>query len=181
MSFTAARRTFTKSVCALAAAPFVITRNAEARGYEKSLSFYNLHTGEALNNAVFWENGSYIPETLSDINNILRDHRTGDVHEMDPKLALILHGIKSRTGVNNRFNIISGYRSPKTNTMLRGKSSGVAKKSFHMLGQAMDMNLEGADLTHVRSAALDVPVTGGVGIYGSSGFVHVDTGPRRTW
>lgn len=175
------KRRFLGLGCAAAASTFFVPGLAEARGYERKLTLHNIHTGEWLKNAVYWENGRYVSETLDDINRIFRDHRTGDIHKMDPKLTHILYGIRRHTGSDGVFNIISGYRSPKSNNALRQRSSGVAKKSYHMLGQAMDINLEKSSVNNVRKAALAMDATGGVGAYGSSGFVHVDTGPRRTW
>lgn len=181
MTSAPTRRRFIATGCAAVAGAFFIPGRSEALGYERTLTFHNIHTGEWLKDAVYWENGRYVTETLNDINRIFRDHRTGDIHEMDPKLTHILYGIRRHTGSDQAFNIISGYRSPKSNNMLRNKSSGVAKKSYHMLGQAVDINLEGVSVNNVRKAALAMDATGGVGAYGSSGFVHIDTGPRRTW
>lgn len=144
------------------------------------LKFNNLHTGEVLD-VTFREKGSYLPDALSEINHVLRDHRTGDVAPMDPGLMDLLSDLARRierpTGT---FNIISGYRSPKTNAKLASRSGGVARKSYHMRGMAIDISMDGTELTHLHRAALRME-RGGVGDYPRSGFIHVDTGPVRSW
>lgn len=145
----------------------------------KALSLHNLHTGERLK-AVFWEKGRYITDAVSAFNKILRDHRTGEVHTMDPELYHLLATLQTKVEYNGTVDIISGYRSSKSNEMLRSNSGGVAKKSFHLQGKAIDIAMPGKDLKHVYKAALTMR-RGGVGLYTGSGFVHVDTGPVRTW
>jgi uncharacterized protein YcbK (DUF882 family) len=145
----------------------------------RSLSFYNLHTGESLR-TTYWEEGIYIPEALDEINHLLRDHRTGEVMQMDVALFDLLHDIRSKADTRKPFNIISGYRSPQTNATLRNHSSGVAKKSLHMQGKAIDINLSGVDLSQLRKIAMHEK-SGGVGYYPASNFVHVDVGRVRYW
>lgn len=146
---------------------------------ERILTFRNLHTGEKLR-ATFWAQGDYIREELGAVNRVLRDHRSGDVHPMDPKLLDLLYVLQQSVGVKGAFHIISGYRSPATNQKLRAKSSGVAKKSLHMQGKAIDIRLPGCELKQLRNAALALKA-GGVGYYPSSNFLHVDTGRVRNW
>lgn len=144
------------------------------------LKFYNTHTGER-RHIVYREHGSLIEEGLQEINFITRDFRTGDIVEMDPKLMDLLHGLQSLTNPKGEFEIISGYRSPKSNQKLRNRdSSGVAKRSFHMQGRAIDIRLQNVDLKHLYRAARELKV-GGVGYYPGSNFIHVDTGRVRTW
>ncbi len=145
----------------------------------RSLSFYNLHTGESLN-TTYWEQGVYHPDALAEINHVLRDFRTGETHAIDVELFDLLNDIRRRADSKERFNVISGYRSPKTNAMLNSSSSGVAKKSLHMQGKAIDVNLPGLDLKHLRQIAMHEKV-GGVGYYPKSNFVHLDTGRVRYW
>lgn len=145
----------------------------------RSLSFYNLHTGESLH-TTYWEQGAYHPQALEEIQHVLRDFRTGDTHDMDIALFDLLHEIRSKSGSQKAFNVISGYRSPKTNAMLNGTTNGVAKKSLHMLGKAIDINLPGLELKHLRKIAINEK-QGGVGFYPKSNFVHVDTGRVRNW
>lgn len=146
---------------------------------DRSLSFHNLHTGEKLE-ATFWENGRYLNDAMSAINHVLRDHRTNDVHPMDPKLLELLHTLSDKVGVQKPFQIISGYRSPATNNMLSKASSRVAKKSYHMQGRAIDVFLPGCELSDLHKAALSMK-QGGVGYYPRSNFIHVDTGKVRSW
>lgn len=147
--------------------------------YEKSLSFYNTHTGEKLT-TTFWAEGVYIPEGLSEINHILRDHRSGIVSQMDVELFDLLYTIRTKMDSTKPFHVISGYRSPTSNAKLRDHSSGVAKKSLHMQGKAIDINLPGRHLAELKKTAMALK-QGGVGYYPESNFVHVDVGRVRYW
>ena len=149
------------------------------RGGQRQLSLHNLHTGEHVTRT-YWADGEYLAEPLADIDRVLRDHRTDDVHPIDPQLLDVLHRLRDRVGCNKPFEIISGFRSPKTNSMLRGKSNGVAKKSLHMQGKAIDLRLPGHELGKLRQAALSLQA-GGVGYYPRSNFLHLDTGRVRHW
>ena len=140
---------------------------------------HNIHTGEKLE-AVYWENGGYVPDAVQALNTVLRDYRNDQIHPMDTGLYDILGQIQSRTGSKQPFQVISGYRSPATNRMLSERSGEVAKHSLHMEGKAMDIYLEDVALEHVRAAALDLG-RGGVGYYPQSRFVHVDVGRVRQW
>lgn len=140
---------------------------------------HNIHTGEKLE-AVYWENGAYVPDAVSALDKVLRDYRNDEVHPMDPGLYDLLDQIARKTESKGPFQVISGYRSPATNRLLSKRSGEVAKKSLHMDGKAMDIFLEDVELSHVRAAALDLGV-GGVGYYPTSNFVHVDVGPVRKW
>jgi uncharacterized protein YcbK (DUF882 family) len=140
---------------------------------------HNLHTGDKFN-AVYFENGRYVADALAEAMRVLRDWRTGEEHMMEPGLFDALHAINTRLETNRPFQIISGYRSPKTNAMLHARSSGVASTSQHTLGKALDVRMEGVALSNLHKAALDVSA-GGVGYYPQSNFVHVDTGRVRRW
>jgi len=146
---------------------------------ERKLSLLNLHTGEKLS-ATYWAEGQYQTSELKAINHILRDHRTGDAHRMDNELLELLNVLHKKVGGDQAFEIISGYRSPKTNAALSKKSSGVAKKSLHMQGKAIDIRLPGCQLSHLQKAAISCKA-GGVGYYPKSDFIHVDTGRVRRW
>lgn len=146
---------------------------------EKSLSFYNTHTGETLV-STYWEAGNYIPESLRQINHILRDHRTGELMPMNVELIDLLYDVRTKLGSSKPFGIISGYRSPKSNAMLNATTSGVASKSLHTQGMAIDVNLSGVELSQLRKAAMSEK-KGGVGFYPSSNFVHLDVGRVRYW
>ncbi len=121
-----------------------------------------------------------MPEALADINHILRDHRTNDVLPMQLPLLDLLYTLHGVLAVPRPFQIISGYRSPKTNALLAANSGGVAKHSLHMQGMAVDIHVEGVPLDQLRRAAIGLQ-TGGVGYYPASGFVHVDIGRARHW
>ncbi len=144
------------------------------------LRFAHLHTAETLE-VEYMDGVRYLPDALSAVNRLLRDFRTGDVHDIDPRLLDLLHALKGATGSGQPFEIISGYRSPKTNAMLRTHGGGgVASGSLHMRGQAIDIRVADVRLTDLREAALHL-ARGGVGYYPSSNFVHVDTGRVRRW
>jgi len=148
--------------------------------YERKLQFSHLHTGEQLK-TTYWAEGRYLSSSLDEINYLLRDFRTGDIHPIDPKLLDLLHTIRLQSRNSNPFEIISGYRSPKTNNQLRASGGGgVAKKSLHMQGKAIDIRLPGTPLKELHRIACDAKV-GGVGLYTGSNFVHIDTGSVRYW
>lgn len=154
---------------------FADTSTADMR----AVSLDNLHTGEKLQ-AVYWEQGEYIPDVLDAVNEHLRDYRTGEIHPINPRLLDVLDTLTALTGANASFQVISGYRSAATNAMLHERSEEVAKKSFHIRGMAIDIRLPGVDLSHLHAAALSLG-RGGVGYYPDSNFIHVDVGPVREW
>lgn len=145
----------------------------------RELKFYHLHTGEKLS-VEYHDGHSYQMDALAEVNRYLRDFRTGEVHDIDPQLLDALHDLRDSVGKNGTFEIISGYRSPKTNAALRERSKRVAKRSLHMQGKAMDVRLPGVDTLTLRRAAMDLR-RGGVGYYAKSNFVHIDTGRVRFW
>ena len=144
------------------------------------LSFSHLHTGERLRGVEYCDRGGYLPDGLRAIDRILRDFRTGDVRAIDPGLLDLLHVLTRRTGTGRPFEVISGYRSPGTNRMLRQRGRGVAAGSLHTTGQAIDIRLADVPLASLHEAALAIR-GGGVGYYPASNFVHVDTGRVRQW
>jgi uncharacterized protein YcbK (DUF882 family) len=145
----------------------------------RALAFYNTHTGERLR-AVYWEQGAYLKSSLAEIDHHLRDHRTGDVKAIDPRLLELLYRLRGALDTQEPFHVISGYRSPATNAMLASRGGSVGKRSFHMRGMAIDVSLPGRSVADLRRAAL-AQQAGGVGYYPSSGFVHVDVGHVRSW
>ncbi len=175
---TLARRSFLKLAAgagAMASFPVLATNNVQ----EKSLGLYHLHTGERLKMA-YWADGRYLTESLTDINYLLRDFRVKETLAIDTALLDALHQLHSSVGSRSEFHVISGYRSPATNASLMRQGRSVAKKSFHMLGQAIDVYLPDVDLKRLHRAAVDLNI-GGIGYYRKSGFIHVDTGPMRRW
>lgn len=153
--------------------------NGAEFGSPFELAFHHLHTGERLE-APFARGDALIPDGWAAINHLLRDFRTGDVHPIDPEVLLILHAARAALNPNGIFEVISGYRSPKTNEMLRASSSGVAKKSFHMQGRAIDVRLRGVSTSALRDFCRKLG-RGGVGYYAKSDFVHLDNGRVRSW
>lgn len=145
----------------------------------RRLALHNLHTGESFDDCYF-DAGRYVPDAVEAVNRVLRDYRTGDMHAMDPRLLDLLNQVHGRIGSNQPFQVISGYRSPKTNAMLHERSGEVAAHSLHMDGMAIDVRVEGVALDHLHKAALD-PQVGGVGLYPTSNFVHMDVGRVRRW
>jgi uncharacterized protein YcbK (DUF882 family) len=146
---------------------------------ERTLALYNLHTGETLETA-YWIKGEYLPDALSEINHILRDFRTEEILPIDTGLLDLLHDLHNSTGSREMLHVISGYRSPATNALLRESSHGVACHSLHMVGKAADIRLPGYSLSSLRRSAVDLK-GGGVGYYPGSDFVHVDVGRVRYW
>ena len=145
----------------------------------RTLSFYHTHTGDKL--AIDYHDGTdYLPQALTEINHYLRDFRTEESYPIDMGLLDILHELKTITGHSGTFEVISGYRSPKTNASLRSKSGAVAKRSLHMQGKAIDVRLTGFDTRQLHKAAKKL-AKGGVGFYQKSNFIHVDTGRVRYW
>lgn len=146
---------------------------------ERKLSFHNTHTGENTS-AVYWADGDYLADGKQEIDEILRDHRTDEIYPIDTDLLDLLYLLRADVQGKRAFEIISGYRSPATNAALRKNSSGVAKRSYHMQGKAIDIRLRGCDLGHLHKAAMAMRA-GGVGYYPGSDFIHVDVGPYRSW
>jgi uncharacterized protein YcbK (DUF882 family) len=144
-----------------------------------ALNLYNIHTGEYLK-TTYWEDGKFIPEALDHLNHFLRDYRTNQVLPMDPQLMTLVHKVGQAVDARQPVHVISGYRSPKTNAMLAAEGHGVATKSMHILGRAMDIFVPGRSLRELHEAALKQHA-GGVGYYPKSNFVHVDTGRVRHW
>jgi len=151
----------------------------ESRCPERLLAFYNTHTGENLK-TVYWFNGNYLPEGLKEIDLILRDHRTGEIKNIDPRLLDLLFALHGELGASEPFHIISGYRSAATNALLRSISDGIATNSLHLDGKAADIRVPGIAVSALRQAAIALQ-GGGVGYYPRSDFVHVDIGRVRYW
>jgi uncharacterized protein YcbK (DUF882 family) len=151
----------------------------DSASLERSLSFYNPNTKEALD-TVYWSNGNYLGKALADINYLMKDRFTGEIKPIDTRLLDLLYTIGMELKAQKPFHIISGYRSPKTNALLRKQGKGAAKNSYHMQGEAVDVRLPGYGLSSLRRTAYRLKA-GGVGYYPRSGFVHIDVGPVRYW
>ncbi len=156
------------------------TQPGNARALDaRQLSFYHTHTEERLD-IVYFENDEYVDSALEEINHFLRDFRTGDVTVMDPGLLDLIYDIRETIESDGTYEVISAYRSPKTNEMLRTRSGGVARNSQHLLGTAIDVRLEDIPIEVLRDTALAMR-RGGVGFYRKADFVHIDTGRVRRW
>jgi uncharacterized protein YcbK (DUF882 family) len=176
------RRGFLKlgTLAATSFFPYPVVAGTRARKpRERALAFFNTHTGESLR-TVYWVKGDYLPDALSAVDYVLRDHRTDEVKTIDPQLLDLLHAIYRELEVYEPLHIISGYRSPATNAYLRSQNRRVAEQSLHMDGKAVDFRLPGYSSATVRRLAVTLQ-GGGVGYYPRSDFVHLDVGPIRYW
>jgi uncharacterized protein YcbK (DUF882 family) len=179
LSSVAALSTFNQS--AFSATQHNASASHTASGLElnRNLILKNLHTGENIN-VDYCHAGLYQDDALTELNHFFRDHRTDTVTQMDPKLLDSIHKLTKDIEYSGEIHIISGYRSPETNEKLRSQGHKVAKRSYHMSGQAIDLRLPGKELKQVHSAAIQHHV-GGVGYYPRSNFLHLDTGRQRRW
>ena len=178
------RRVFLRGAMKLAAASVAAPVAARAAVLSapgaRSLALAHTHTGERVDLQYALSN-NYVPAALQKLNHFLRDHYTGDVGLMDPQLFDLLHRLKTEVGSRGSFEVISGYRCPATNGRLKAtRGGGVAKRSLHMDGKAIDIRLPGVALADLRDAALSLRA-GGVGYYPRDQFIHVDTGRVRSW
>jgi uncharacterized protein YcbK (DUF882 family) len=144
------------------------------------LHFFHTHTGEYLDVAYRNREG-YDQESLARLNLYLRDHRTGEVHQYDPRVFDLLHDLTVALGNPNlEIDVVCGYRTPWSNEFLRTHGHGVARHSLHMQAMAIDIRMPGIPTSRLRDAALALH-RGGVGYYAASDFVHVDVGRVRRW
>jgi len=144
-----------------------------------TLELRALHTGERLSVAPSAD-GRWPPAALAGLRHLLRDHRNGLEHDVDPALPDLLLAVAARCERPPHFEVISGYRSPASNAALRAAGHGVSAHSLHMEGRAIDVRLQGCALAALRAAGLGL-ARGGVGYYPGPGFVHLDTGRVRSW
>ena len=144
------------------------------------LHFFHTHTGERLN-IVYRNSEGYDQESLARLNRYLRDHRTGEIHEYDPRVFDLLHDLTTALGNPDlEIDVVCGYRTPWSNEFLRTHGHGVARHSLHMQAMAIDIRVPGVPTAQLRDAALALH-RGGVGYYAASDFVHVDVGRVRRW
>ena len=159
------------------AAPALARLRTDSGG--RALAFDNLHTGERVR-VTYWENGRYLPDALGEIDQLLRDYRTGDVIGMNTGLLDLLHTLGHRLGSRKPYQVISGYRSPLTNEALLRAGHDVVENSLHTVGKAIDIRVADRSLGTVRRAAMGLR-RGGVGYYPQLQFVHLDVGRVRHW
>lgn len=145
----------------------------------RRISFRNTHTGETFS-GVYRVGDKYLPDAFDRINIVLRDFRSNELFPIDPRAIDIIYSVHQMTQHVEPYEILSGYRCPKTNAGLRSHGEGVAKNSLHMTGQAIDLRLPGFSTKQIRNLAVSLKA-GGVGYYPKSDFVHMDTGDVRTW
>jgi uncharacterized protein YcbK (DUF882 family) len=160
--------------------PFQIATATNLPSQEHRLLLFHLHTNERIN-IVYRIGNSYLPDAVGQLDHFLRDHRTGDVTNLDPRLFDLLSDLTVAVGrPGTEIDIVCGYRTPWSNEFLRRTTVGVAQHSQHILGEAIDIRIPGVPTARLRDAALSLH-RGGVGYYASSQFVHVDLGPIRRW
>lgn len=168
----------------ITAAAVVIPGNALSSVVEpvsgvRDLHFYNVSTHEDLK-VIYWKEGGYIPEALDEINHIFRDFRTGKVKAIKKELLDLLFNVRKNINADSPFHIISGYRSPGSNAILRKHNKSVARNSLHMYGKAVDIRVPGFSLRTLRREAMKLE-QGGVGYYPRARSVHIDIGEVRYW
>lgn len=179
------RRAFIKGVSLSLAAlstPLIASAAASAsvvKGGVRRLSIVDLNSGDRFDGP-YWADGKYLPDAQKKLQRLMRDHHNGQVHKIDSKLFDQLWELARRLDLHEPFELVCGYRSRKTNAMARRRSRGVAKRSLHMAGRAVDIRLNSVHVSRLAEAARDMGA-GGVGYYPHSDFVHIDTGPVRTW
>lgn len=190
---TMSRRSFLMGLGAVAAASVTLPAQAspiklsalvpaKPKSYDRYINFYNQHTGESFE-GLYRYGDQYIGASLHEINRVMRDFRTNEVADMDPRLIDVMFHLQQsiwNRGGEGAYEVISAYRCKKTNDMLRKNGEGVAKNSYHIKGQACDLRMAKFPTREIQKIAVDLKA-GGVGFYPSSNFVHVDTGPVRRW
>ena len=173
------RRRFLGRLASVSALALAAPATALADREERVLSFFHTHTSDRLT-VPYFADGSYVPASLAQLCRFLRDHRTGEEHEIDVPLFDLLHDLRLATGAKAPFQVISCYRSPATNAKLRARGRGVASRSLHLSGKAIDVRVGDVSSAVLRDAAKELS-RGGVGYYPKSDFVHLDTGRVRFW
>lgn len=148
-------------------------------GDVRRLQMYSGRTGESID-TIYWIDGRYIPDAMAEINHFMRDWRSGHAIEIDRRAIDIFAAAHSLLDADQPYMLLSGYRSPQTNALLRSRSRGVARNSLHMKGQAADLRMQGRSVSQIARAAAACSA-GGVGRYSRSNFVHMDCGPVRVW
>ncbi len=180
---SASRRRFVRQASQFGAAGIIAATALPAWSeppQARALKLAHTHTGEHIS-LVYVEGGRYVPEALGALNQFLRDHYSGVVGAIDPKVFDVLHRVQQLIGGAQTFEIISGFRDADTNARLRAtRGGGVARHSLHVDGRAIDVRMPGISLNILRDAALSVRA-GGVGYYARDKFIHLDTGPVRNW
>lgn len=176
------RRELLKHILAIALLPAgmrAAVADAPSAPTERWIELHNIHTDEVVSTRFEAAQG-FLPEALAKLQHLLRDYRNGEERPMDTGLYVQLSDLARAAGVEPRYEVISGYRSPSTNAMLHATGHAVSEHSLHMQGRAIDVRLRGYNLAALRDLALAAG-RGGVGYYPRSNFIHIDTGRVRTW
>jgi uncharacterized protein YcbK (DUF882 family) len=173
------RRRFARSLLGAAGLALLGPRALRAAPRPRELAFVHLHTGEELA-LVYRDESGYRADALARLDVLLRDFRSEEVHRIDPALFDVLYAVHALAGSREPYRVISGYRSPVTNELLRSHDDGVAAGSLHIVGRAIDVRLPDVGSARLRDAGL-AHAGGGVGYYAASDFVHLDTGRVRRW
>lgn len=148
-------------------------------GDSRRIRMYSGRAGESLD-VIYWIDGDYVPDVFKEISYFMRDLRTGTMVDIDPRTIDIMAATHQLLDVSEPYLLLSGYRSPETNEILRSRNRGVARNSFHITGQAADVRLKSRSVGQMAKAAASCH-SGGVGKYSRSNFVHMDCGPERRW
>jgi uncharacterized protein YcbK (DUF882 family) len=156
-----------------------IAADMRTQAYERKLAFQNLNTWESLR-VCYYRNNALQPAALAKINYILRDHHTNTITDIDTNLLDLLYTVDQQIEGDTVFQVLSGYRTSQTNQLLFKRTRGVAKNSLHIQGQAVDIRIPGCDTFCLCDLFIQLQA-GGVGYYPRRNFVHIDTGPVRTW
>ena len=176
------RRSLLKGLATVAVSPIILTSEAHAKTKKfHRLNLFNTHIQKSFHPKIYKDSGSYDIMGLFELDKAMMDYRAYKITRIDLKLVNLLYKINSHIGFNRRINILSGYRSPSTNKYLRQHHYGVAKHSYHIKAQAVDIHIDGMRLSRARDLVRGINHTGGVGYYPNSGFIHTDVGPRRNW
>lgn len=166
---------------AVAATPYYANAFGFLRGGGdiRSVRMFSSRTGEKIN-MIYWIEGNYIKDALKEVNYFMRDWRQDAAIGIDTRTIDIIAASQQLLDTDAPFQLLSGYRTPQTNAMLRSRSRGVASKSLHMTGKAADLRMNGRSVSQISRAAASCSA-GGVGRYSGSNFVHMDCGAIRTW
>lgn len=177
---TSRRRLLRQALGAALAAPALVLPGRVRAAPLRALAFDHLHTHERID-IVYARGAEYLPDALGRLDHFLRDHYSGEVGHIDPALHDLLHALHRELATDRPYQVISGYRSPQTNAHLQAtRGGGVATRSLHMQGRAIDVRVSGVPLADLRDAAWGLQA-GGVGYYPREQFVHIDVGRVRRW
>lgn len=186
MTIDISRRDLLKAVGAAAATSSLILPSASLasvppafKALSRSIHLINPHTGDNLK-AVYWEKGVYYPEPMKDISYMMRDHHSQEMSPIDPRLIDTLHLLQLTLGTQCPFEVVCGYRTPKSNAFIYKHERGVARNSYHIYGRAIDIRMKERTPGQIQRAAWSLQ-QGGVGYYPKANFVHIDTGGVRRW